>query len=66
MINNRIERLENDQGQDIMDHDGMEHKIINYYKDLLIEPCPDRSMTIHKINHHIPPLIIEEQNEALL
>jgi len=33
---NVITKLENDQGQPIMDHEGMENELINYYKILLL------------------------------
>jgi hypothetical protein len=32
---NHITKLENDQGKSIMDHEGMENELINYYINLL-------------------------------
>jgi hypothetical protein len=63
---NRITKLENNQGQAIMDHEGMESELVNYYKDLLTEPVQDRSEAITTITQHIPNLISREHNEALM
>jgi len=47
-------------------HRGMETKLVNYYKNLLLEPIPDRSPTINKVTRHIPTLITQEKNEVLM
>jgi hypothetical protein len=49
-----------------MDHDGLEQELVKYYKDLLTEPCPDRSTTIQQNNSTYSFPITKEQNEALL
>jgi ABC-type sugar transport system permease subunit len=63
---NRITRLENDQGEKLLTHKDIEQELINFYKNLLSEPIQDRSTTISKITQHIPALITEEQNTALI
>jgi hypothetical protein len=40
--------------------------LVNFYQDLLTESCPNISKAIAKITRHIPSLISNEQNVALL
>jgi hypothetical protein len=58
---NCITKLENDQGQQILDHEGMENELINYYINILSKSIPDRSQAINKITQHIPALISREK-----
>jgi len=62
---NRIYSLEDSCGQPIQTHSTIEKELVDYYKDLLSEPCQERSEAITKITRHIPALILEEQNMAL-
>jgi hypothetical protein len=59
---NRITKLEDAQGNQILDHAGIESELISYYKDLLSEPIMDRTQAINKITQHIPSLIMLEHN----
>lgn len=63
---NRITKLDNAQGQMILDHNGIEEELVNFYHDILSDPCLDKFSSIAKIMQHIPSLIIEEKNVALL
>jgi hypothetical protein len=45
---NHITKLEDAQGNPILDHEGIETELISYYKDLLSEPPIDRTPTINK------------------
>jgi hypothetical protein len=58
--------LENEQGHSILDHAGIEHELINYYKSLLTEPSPNHTTAIDKITRHIPNIINAYQNATLL
>jgi hypothetical protein len=53
---NHITKLEYDQGNPIMDHEGIETELVNYYKDLLSESLLDRTPAINRSNsthtHH--------------
>jgi len=44
----------------------MEHELINFYKDLFTDPYLYRSSPIEKITQHIPSLVTDEKNAALL
>jgi hypothetical protein len=63
---NRITKLEDEQGNPILDHDGLEVELVRYYKDILSEPPIDRTPTINRVIQHIPTLIMPEQNQALM
>jgi len=63
---NRITRLENDQGQSILTHNEIEKELINYYKNILTYPNPDKSLSIAHITQHVPALFTEEKNTSLL
>ena len=60
---NKITRLEDNQGQIIMDHKGIERELVRYFKEMLSELYLDRSLAIRKITQHIPPLITAEKND---
>jgi hypothetical protein len=57
MYDNCITKLEYDQGQPIMDHEGIKIELVKYYKNLLLEPLHDRTPSINKLNCHIPTII---------
>ena len=44
----------------------MEIKLVCYYNDVMFHPCPNKEEAIAKITQHIPSLIMQEQNEALM
>jgi len=64
--NNRIKKLEGQQGKPIMDHRGIERELVNFYQDLISYSCPGGSHAIEKVTRNIPPLITVEQNANLL
>ena len=59
-------KLEDTQGKPIIYHAGMKTKLVNYYKNFLLEPIPNISPAINKVTRHIPTLITQEKNEALM
>jgi hypothetical protein len=63
---NRITKLEDAQGNTILNHDEIASELVNYYKNLLSEPDIDRTPAINHITQHIPSLITPEQNQALM
>jgi hypothetical protein len=63
---NLITKLENSQGHTLLAHSYIEKDLTSYYEDLLSESCLDQSEVIRKITRHIPSLITEDQNVALL
>jgi hypothetical protein len=63
---NRITKLENSQGNTLLDHADIEEDLVTYYKELLSEPPVDRMLAIRKVTQHIPALITLEQNNALM
>jgi hypothetical protein len=63
---NHITKLEDAQGNIILNHEEIEIELVNYYKELLSEPPIDRTPTINHITQHIPSLITPEQNQALM
>jgi hypothetical protein len=63
---NRITQLEDAQGNPIREHNQIVEELTNYYKDLLTETNDDRASTIDKITRHIPSLVTQEHNEALM
>jgi hypothetical protein len=63
---NRITHLTSANGEAIHSHEDLEMTLIDYYKDLLMEPFLDRSEAIAKVTQHVPSLVTLEQNLALL
>jgi hypothetical protein len=58
---NHITKLENDQGQILMEHEAMEDKLVNYYSNLLSEPSKiDRRPLIKSHNIY---LILSPRNK---
>jgi len=62
---NRINHLEDSQGNLTRDHTKIEEELLRYYQDLLTEPQQDRTAAIRKVMAHIPTLVTPEQNAAL-
>jgi len=63
---NRITKLEDAQGNNILTHDEIAYELVNYYKNLLSELAIDRTPVINHITQHIPFLITSENNQALM
>jgi len=63
---NRITQLEDAQGNPIQEHMKIVEELTTYYKELLIETNDDREATFEKIKKHIPLLVTQENNEALI
>jgi hypothetical protein len=63
---NRITHLTSTNGEPIHSHEDMETTLIDYYKDLLMEPFSDRYEAITKVTQHVPSLVTLEKNLALL
>jgi hypothetical protein len=55
-----------DEGETLQSHEDLETNLINYFQNLLTEPIPNRQAAINKITRHIPSLVTQEQNAALL
>eukprot|EP00253_Pinus_taeda_P009912 PITA_09912 len=65
-MHNLISHIQNDQGERIETHEGIEENFLRYFKKVHQEPSIDRLPTIEKILQQIPKLIIEEHNLLLL
>jgi hypothetical protein len=63
---NNITRLISADGETIHSHEDMETTLIDYYQDLLTEPLLDRYEAITKVTQHVPSLVTQEENSALL
>jgi hypothetical protein len=63
---NRITQLEDAQGNPIREHKLIAGELNSYYKELLMETNENREDAIQKITRHIPKLVTQEQNEALM
>jgi len=63
---NRITHLTSDTGEHLYAHEDIATTLTDYYRNLLTEPSPNRSEAIAKITQHVPFLVTQEQNAALL
>jgi hypothetical protein len=63
---NRIMKLEDSQGNTLLNHQEIMHELTDLYKDLLFEPQVDRTSEIERVVQKIPTIITQEQNEALM
>jgi exonuclease III len=63
---NKITHLISDEGETLHSHADLETNLIDYFQDLLTEPIPDRQAAINKITRHVPSLVTQEKNAALL
>jgi predicted metal-dependent hydrolase len=63
---NRTTQLTSTNGEPIHSHEDLEKTLIDYYKDLLTEPLPDRYEAIAKVMQHVPSLVTLEKNSTLL
>jgi len=62
---NKINHLEDSQGNLTRDHTKIEEELLRYYQDLLTEPQQNRTTAIRRVTEHIPTLVTSEQNVAL-
>jgi exonuclease III len=63
---NKITHLISDEGETIHSHADMEKTLLEYFQGLLTEPIQDRQEAINKVTRHVPSLVTQEQNAALL
>jgi len=62
---NKITRINSQQGEKLQTKEEIEQELTHYYKDLLTEPRMDRSEATSKILQHIPTIISQDQNISL-
>jgi len=63
---NRILSVQNEEGERIVEQEGIEKVLVKYHKEILSEPQTDREKAIETICKVIPKIITEEQNKALM
>jgi len=63
---NRITSLKHEQCNKLIDHVDLEHRLVNYFKDVLMETKSNQLEAIQKITKNIPKLVSRKQNDALL
>eukprot|EP00253_Pinus_taeda_P008885 PITA_08885 len=63
---NRIFSIKNENGEGIVEQEGIERALMDYHKGILNEPQLDRSKAIGQICRAIPSMVTEDQNKALM
>jgi ribonuclease HI/exonuclease III len=63
---NKITQLTSEDGAIIQSHEDLEKTLIAHFQHRLTEPIQNRGEAIQKITRHVPAIITEEQNAALL
>jgi len=63
---NKILSIKDQDGERIIEHEGIEQVLKDYHEDILKEPQVDRSEAIKVICSTIPRLVTEDQNKALM
>jgi hypothetical protein len=63
---NEITQLEDSQGNPIREHTQIAEELNTYYKELLTETNEDMKEAIQRITKHIPSLVTQEHNDALM
>jgi hypothetical protein len=63
---NKITHLISEEGETLHSHTDLETNLVDYFQNLLTEPIQDRQAAISKITRHVPSLVTQEQNAALL
>jgi len=58
--------IKNEEGERIIEQEGIEQVLVGYHKDILTEPQVDREIATDLICKEIPRIITEEQNKALM
>ena len=64
--NNKITKLKDEQGWDLLDHAETQEVMMNLYKDLMREPSLSWKGVIDKTTRNNPILVTVDQNEVLL
>jgi hypothetical protein len=57
---NHIMKLEDPQGNTLLNHREISHELSGFYKDLLSEPMVDISSAIERVTQNIPTIIPQE------
>eukprot|EP00253_Pinus_taeda_P026524 PITA_26524 len=65
-MHNLISHIQNEQGERVESHEGIEENFLNYFKEVHQELNINRLPAIEKILLHIPRLISPEHNNLLL
>eukprot|EP00253_Pinus_taeda_P013241 PITA_13241 len=65
-MHNLISHIQNEQGERVESHEGIEENFLNYFKEVHQEPNINRLPAIEKILPHIPRFISPEHNNLLL
>ena len=63
---NRIFSLKDQNGNRLLQHEGMEKVLVDHFKNLLTESNQNRQLAIDKITCLIPSVVTRDQNLALL
>eukprot|EP00253_Pinus_taeda_P006633 PITA_06633 len=63
---NIIFSIKNENGERIVEQEGIERVLMDYHKGILTEPQLDRSEVIWQICRAIPRMVTEDQNKALM
>eukprot|EP00253_Pinus_taeda_P031307 PITA_31307 len=63
---NRILSIKDQNGERVVEQEGIEQVLVDHHKDILAEPSVDRSEAIKKICSAIPRLVTDDQNNALM
>lgn len=62
---NRITKLKDSQGIELVTHKDMEETLVHHFSDIAMEPMEDRTGFIDKITQHIPKFVTREDNHVL-
>eukprot|EP00253_Pinus_taeda_P008610 PITA_08610 len=63
---NRIFSIKNENGERIVEQEGIERLLMDYHKGILTEHQLDRSEAIRQICRVIPRMVTEDENKALM
>ena len=63
---NHISYLSDAQGNLVTQVEDIEWELITFYGSILSDPPGNKDLTIQKIVHNIPKLVVEEKNENLM
>jgi hypothetical protein len=63
---NKITSLRDNQGNKVNNHQDIQSELMQYYSSLMQEPQQHRNEAIKKITQHIPKILNEDHNEALM
>ena len=63
---NHISYLSDVQSNLVTQREDIEWELITFYGSILSDPPCNKDLTIQKIVHNIPKLVVEEKNENLM